>query len=107
MNEIDSNPELTPEEKALIQSLRDNPIMASGLTDAIKLMKEEIAEGKDAHEAELAVIETVQNLGQRLMTQWAVNTQENALTEFSEKNPRLQKHTKKNSTGIPPSEKSS
>jgi hypothetical protein len=90
----------TPEEQRMLRQLRNNPLMAAQFKTIAERFEREIANGMDAHQAEEAMIESLQELGRNLMHQWAQNTQRDALEQAS----GLQKHSKKNSSGTPPSE---
>jgi hypothetical protein len=92
--------EATPEEQRMLRQLRDNPLMAAQFKVIADKFEHEIANGMDAHQAEEAMIESLQELGRSMMHQWAQNTQRDALQQAS----GLQKHSKKNSSGTPPSE---
>jgi hypothetical protein len=92
--------EATPEEEKMLRQLRGNPLVAAQFQVIANKFEQEIANGMDAHQAEEAMIEALQQLGKSLMLQWAENTQRDALNQA----PGLQKHSKKNSSGTPPSE---
>jgi hypothetical protein len=98
----DSQPvKTTPDEEKLLQQLRNNPILAMQLTSISDRFEHEISNGRmDAHEAEAAMIDALQHLGKGMMQQWAQNTQSALIKQTSE----LQKHSKKNFSGIPPSD---
>ncbi|MEO7097866.1 MAG: hypothetical protein ABI162_00785 [Luteolibacter sp.] len=91
--------EATPEEKKLLRQLRDNPLMADQFQAIADQFEHEIANGMDAHQAETAMIESLQQLGKSMMQQWAKNTQRDIIRQT----PGLQQHSKKNSSGTPPS----
>lgn len=90
--------EATPEEQKLLRQLRDNPLMGDQLKAIADKFEQEIANGMDAHQAEAALIESLQELGKGMMHQWAQNTQRDTINQSS----GLRKHSKKNSSGIPP-----
>jgi hypothetical protein len=90
--------EATPEEQKLLRQLRENPLMGEQLKAIADRFEREIANGMDAHKAEAALIESLQELGKGMMHQWAQNTQRNAISQSS----GLIKHSKKNSSGTPP-----
>ena len=92
--------EATPEEQKLLRQLRDNPHMAGQFKAIANKFEQEIANGMDAHQAEAALIESLRELGKNMMLQWAQNTQRDLIQQ----SPMLQQHSKKNSTGTPPSE---
>jgi len=97
----DSAPlEVTPEEQNMLRLLRNNPLMARQFKAIADKFEHEISNGMDAHQAEEAMIESLRELGKSMMHQWAQNTQR----EIIGQNPGLQKHSKKNSGGTPPSE---
>lgn len=91
---------LTENEDQLIQALRNNPLMAEQLSALIGKYQQEIDDGADAHQAEETFIEALQNLGTSMMRQWAESAQQKALQQLDSKH---QKHSKKNSSGTPPS----
>jgi hypothetical protein len=90
----------TSEEQRLLLQLRDNPLLAEQFKTIANKFEQEIANGMDAHQAEAAMIESLQELGKSMMHQWARNTQDQLVAQ----SPQLQKHGKKNSTGTAPSE---
>jgi hypothetical protein len=92
--------EATPEEEKLLRQLRSNPLMATQFKVIADQFENEIANGMDAHEAEEAMIKSLQQLGISMMHQWAKNTQRDLI----EQTTGLQKHSKKNFSGTPPSE---
>ena len=96
--------EATPEEKKILRQLRENPIMGAQIKTIMQKFEDEIANGMDANEAEASLIESLQELGKSMMNQWAEKTQQDALKQAKEEMPSLQKHTKKNSNGIAPSD---
>jgi hypothetical protein len=49
------------------------------------------------------LINSLQALGVTMMTQWAHNTQQTTLEQALHHDATLNKHSKKNSSGIPPS----
>ena len=104
-DQIPDNGPLTPntEEENLLRILRKNPMMGDQLQDIAKRFEQEIADGMDAHEAEASMISALQKLGVSMMAQWAENTQKSSLEQALENDPTLHKHSKKNSSGIPPS----
>lgn len=91
--------EATPEEQKLLRQLRDNPLMADQFKAIADQFEREIANGMDAHQAEAAMIQSLQELGKSMMHQWAQNTQRDLIQQA----PALQRHSKKNSAGTPPS----
>ena len=84
--------------------LRKNPILANNLDIILKRFDEEVAQGMNANEAELNAIESVQQFGKAMIEQWAQTTQDDIVSETTQDN-NLIKNGKKNSTGIPPSER--
>jgi len=95
----DTSPEPTSSELELLQKLRANPILASNIDLVMERFEQELADGSDAHQAEEAVIEMLQNLGQNMMTQWAQHSSQNAEITALEQGSSVQKHAKKNSPG--------
>lgn len=91
--------EATSEEFKLLLQLRANPLLGEQVKALADKFEFEISGGMDAHQAEAALIESLQTLGTALMHQWARNTQR----DITGKNPALRKHGKKNSSGKPPS----
>ncbi len=78
----DSNAEsapITEEEYALLSQLRANPIAAKRFRAIMGRFEQEVAAGMDAHEAEMMVIEEIQELGRSLLDQWAENTHKDIL----------------------------
>lgn len=103
----DTSTSITEEESRLLEQLRANPIVATRLSGIMDRFEHEVNAGMDAHEAEMMVIEEVQQLGHSLLDQWAEQTHDATLASACEDDPALIKHGKKNSTGIRPSEPSS
>lgn len=106
------NEQLTPEDKPLVPNsdeenllriLRKNPMMGGEIQTIVKRFEQEVADGMDADEAEASLIQSLQGLGVSMMKQWAQNTQTDTLEDALAENPSLSKHSKKNSSGIPPS----
>lgn len=90
----------TSEEQKLLLQLRGNPLLAEQFKEIANKFEQEIANGMNAHQAEAAMIESLQELGKSMMHQWAENTQDKIIADC----PDLQQHGKKNSSGIQPSE---
>lgn len=87
----------------LLKKMRANPLLSGNIQLIMERFEQELAQGKDAHEAEESVIELLQELGSKMMHQWADHVSEQANADAEQcKNP-LQKHAKKNSLGTPPS----
>lgn len=91
------------EEQKLLRILRQNPMMGGQIQAIVSRFEQEVADGMDAHQAEESLIQSLQELGVSMMGQWAQNTQKTALEQALEDDPKLHKHSKKNSSGIPPS----
>ncbi len=91
------------DEANLLRILRNNPIMAQQIQAIATRFEQEVSDGMDAHEAEASLITSLQQLGISMMGQWAHNTQEKALEKSLQEDPSLHKHSKKNSSGTPPS----
>lgn len=100
-------PPLTEEDAKLLKQLHDNPILAGRLRQLLNHFEEEVAAGMDAHQAETMLIEELHQLGGSLMSQWADITHQQRIAEAKETDPALIKSGKKNSSGTPPSERSS
>jgi len=107
MPDKDTTSEPTSKELELLRKLRANPILVDKIDLVMERFEQELANGSDAHQAEEAIIELLQNLGQNMMTQWARRSSLDAETQAREQDPTLQKHAKKNSSGKPPSAPSS
>lgn len=82
----------TLEEQKMLQQLRENPYLGTQFQIIANQFETEISNGMDAHQAEEALIISLQQLGKTMMIQWAENTQRKVL----EDDPTLQKHSKKN-----------
>jgi len=65
--------EATPEDKKILRQLRKNPIMGMQIKTIMQKFQDEIANGMDANEAEASLIESLQELGKSMMSQWAKN----------------------------------
>lgn len=91
--------EATAEEEKMLRQLRANPLLAGQFKTIADQFEREIANGMDAHQAEEAMIDALRRLGKNMMLQWAQNTQRDAIKQA----PGLLKHSKKNSSGTPPS----
>ncbi len=90
------------EEETLLRVLRKNPMMADQIGVIVSRFEQEVRDGMTADEAEASLIESLQELGVTMMKQWAQNTQESTLEQALHDDPTLHKHSKKNSSGIPP-----
>jgi hypothetical protein len=80
--------------KQLLEKLNKYPKIKSRVIDLIN-----ISEGKDleiADEAEMAVKDSLDGMGNDILTTWAENREDRVSQEFNEKAP---KHRKKNSIG--------
>ena len=85
--------------KQLLEKLNKYPKIKSRVIDLIN-----ISEGKDleiADEAEMAVKDSLDGMGNDILTTWAKNREDVVSQKFHEKAP---KHRKKNSIGIQPTE---
>jgi len=100
----DESAPTTEEEFALLSQLRANPIAAKRFHAIMNRFEQEVASGMDAHEAEMMVIDEIQQLGRSLLDQWAENTHEDTIEQARYDDPSLVGNGKKNSSGIPPSE---
>lgn len=87
--------ELSDDESKLVAQLRANPIFAARCQMLMNRFDEELADGKDAHQAEEMVIEELDQLGQSLMGQWAETAHENILTQSQSAHPDRIKSGKK------------
>ena len=96
--------ELSEQEIEMVRQVRSNPVLATKLGSLLQQFESEIANGMDAHEAEHALIEALQNFGQGLLQQWALHSEKQTVEEALQENPDLQKHAKKNSPGTAPSD---
>jgi hypothetical protein len=90
------------EEQKLLRGLRKNPMLAGQIQVMVRRFEQEVADGMDADEAEASLISSLQELGVTMMSQWVQNTQKSALEKALHDDPTLNKHSKKNSNGIPP-----
>ena len=97
---------ITEEETRLLEQLRANPEVSEQFRAIMDRFDREVADGMDAHEAEMMVIEELQQLGRSLLSQWAGRTQQEVLETTRQDDPSLIGNGKKNSSGIPPSEPS-
>jgi len=95
MPDKDTTSEPTSKELELLRKLRANPILVDKIDLVMERFEQELANGSDAHQAEEAIIELLQNLGQNMMTQWARRSSLDAETQAREQDPTLQKHAKK------------
>ena len=92
------------DEIQLLQKLRANPIMAERISLIVERFEQEVANGADANQAEMMVIDELRVLGKSMLQQWAEKSHQNVIEDAKNKAPILTHHGKKNSTGIPPSE---
>ena len=95
---------LSEKEIEMVRQVRSNPLLADKLSSLLQQFENEIANGMDAHEAEEAVIEALQSFGQGMLQQWALRSEKQSIEDALQQNPNLQKHAKKNSSGIAPSD---
>ena len=87
--------ELSEEEIEMVRQVRSNPVLAEKLGSLLQRFESEIANGMDAHEAEHALIEALQNFGQGMLQQWALHSEQQTVEEALQQNPGLQKHAKR------------
>lgn len=95
--------ETTKAEQELLEALRADPLLANNLTHILSRYKSETNTGMDAHQAEMSIVEIVRDLGNRMLTQWGEQTQNEVARQHSA-DPGLVGHGKKNSAGTAPSE---
>ena len=95
--------EVTVEESELLEKLRANPLVAERIALVLGRLEEEIAGGGDANQAEEMAIESLRELGQAMLSQWAGKRHDQAVSEVREAQGDLTRHAKKNSAGRRPS----
>lgn len=100
----DASAPITEEEARLLEQLRANPEVAEQFRAIMDRFDREVADGMDAHQAEMMVIEELQQLGRSLLGQWAGRTHHAAVESARQEDPSLVGNGKKNSSGIRPSE---
>jgi hypothetical protein len=96
----------TPDETRLLEQLRSNPLIADRLTHIMDRFEAEIAGDGDAHQAESMLIDELRQLGTSMLGQWARSTHAQSIQEAKDQEASLTNHAKKNSSGIPLSERS-
>jgi len=94
--------ETTKAEQELLEALRADPLLANNLTHILSRYKSETDTSMDAHQAEMSIVEIVRDLGNRMLTQWGEQTQNEVARQHST-DPGLVGHGKKNSDGTAPS----
>ena len=87
--------EPTAEEAKLLQQLRSNPIMAEKFGLIMERFEQEIANGADANQAEMMVIEELRILGETMLGQWAEKTQTIAINQAKAESADLIHHKEK------------
>lgn len=97
----------TPDETRLLEQLRSNPLIAGRLTHIMDRIETEIAGGGDAHQAESLLIDELRQLGLSILGQWAQSSHSQSIQQARTEDSTLTNHSKKNSSGTPPSESSS
>jgi len=86
--------ETTKAEQELLEALRADPLLANNLTHILSRYKSETNTGMDAHQAEMSIVEIVRDLGNRMLTQWGEQTQDEVARQHSA-DPNLVGHGKK------------
>ncbi|MCF6314345.1 MAG: hypothetical protein L3J39_17995 [Verrucomicrobiales bacterium] len=94
-NSNEQSAPITEEEYALLSQLRANPIAAKRFRTIMSRFEQEVASGMDAHEAEMMVIEEIQQLGRSLLDQWAENTHKDTIEQARRNDPGLLGNGKK------------
>lgn len=99
------NVELSEKEFQLIEALKQNPEMLDEFTAVTEEFNAEVDNGMDAYEAECHIIKSIQEIGRSMMTKWAKQAQQTAVSDATSTSEII-KNGKKNSTGIAHSEES-
>jgi hypothetical protein len=108
----DWNPQNTPptdisaNDLEFLRQLRANPVLDLKFRQIINRFEEEVANGGDANQGEMMVIDEVRGLGQAMLGHWAKSSHDEAIAKTKDSEPNLITHTKKNSGGIPRSDAS-
>ena len=85
----------TADEIRLLEQLRANPLVAERMKLIMDRLEEEIAGGGDANQAEEMAIESLRELGQAMLTQWAGRRHDEAVEQAVEGDGQLVRHAKK------------
>lgn len=82
---------------SLDQCFATLPKVRERLFSLAAMIKQAVAEGCTAHEAEARAIEQIRKLGNDLLTDWAKISEQDARLKAQEANPQLILYGKKNS----------
>jgi len=95
--------EPSTDETRLLEQLRANPLVAEKFSAIMERLQEETTNGGDANQAEEMAIESLRELGNAMLTQWAEKRHDQSVAEARSEDAQLTRHAKKNSTGDRPS----
>ena len=91
----DELPDLPQRTDSLEARFADRPHVLARLHDIADMMDKAIAGGATADEAEEMVIEQLRQLGADVLSDYAMQKQNQSLQRAQEKNPQASKHIKK------------
>ena len=85
------------------QRLRAHPELLPQIAALLDIIELKRTDSATADQAESGVRVAVQQLGQHALSAWAEQRQAQAVAQRQAADPAVQRHTKKNSLGTPPS----
>lgn len=92
----------------LLAQLEKHPNILARVKKLLQVVDGDGNEDNDiklADDAEDAVVDNLREFGNELLTEWGQNQESVVCKNFKQVNPELKSHSKKNYTGIPPTEK--
>jgi hypothetical protein len=92
-------------ENELIEKLRIYPELKERLVQLVSIIENANGDTTLADEAERRVIEEMRSMGHDALQGWARRQSGKTMGRVLEQKNGMRKHTKKNSSGIPPTEK--
>lgn len=96
----------SPEEKQLIEAVRENPSLLQTMNGLIQNFNLEVGKGINELEAELMITNITKEIGSRLINDWAHKTEADSINKAQDCSQKTIKRGKKKSTGIPHSDAS-
>ena len=94
---LDQNQNQNQPEQSLDQRFAERPQLRRRLLSIADMIDQAVAEGCTAHEAEARTIEQIRKLGNEILTDWAENSEPDAVVKAQQKDAQLRPYRKKNS----------
>jgi len=92
-------------ENELLEKLRNYPELTERLIQLVSIVENDDGATTLADEAEYRVIEEVRGMGHDALNGWAKRQSGKVTSNVLKQKSKMRKHTKKNSSGILPTEK--